>query len=85
MAYLQIPTGLREQALPVLTHALCQLLLTGGFPEIGRRAAHIMDIALKLLIPCHLLRFFHQRWKVRAQKLQPPKHPRQLTRLNFTS
>ena len=41
--------------------------------------------------PCENLEIDHQDYlallqkKVRAQKLHPPKHPRLLTRLNFTS
>ena len=44
----QIFTGLREQALLSGAGSLCHLLFAGREPEIGRRAAHIVDIALKI-------------------------------------
>ena len=61
MICLQIPARLWEQALTVLADAVFQLLFAGGLTEIGRRAAHVMDISFKLRIFRHFLCFFDQR------------------------
>ena len=50
----QILTGRREEALPVLADALAELLGTGGLAEVGRGAAHVVDIALEVRLPGHL-------------------------------
>ena len=44
----QVLTWFREQTLFVRTRTLGHLLCTGRIPEIGCRAAYIMDIALKI-------------------------------------
>ena len=53
----KILAGGREEALSVFTYPLGQLFFTGGMPEIGSRAAHIMDISFKILILRHLFCF----------------------------
>ena len=61
MIHNQIRTWLWEQTLTVRTDAVFLLFLAGALPEIRRRAAHIMNIALKIRIPRHLFRFFYNR------------------------
>ena len=46
----QVRAGLREQALAVRAGPVLLLLFAGRAPEICRRPAHIMDIALKIRI-----------------------------------
>ena len=57
----QVLARLREQTLLCRAGTLCQLLFAGGLPEIGCRAANIMDIALKVRIFRHKLCLFHDR------------------------
>ena len=45
--------------MPVPAGSVKLLFFTGRTAEIGRGAAHIMDITLKTRILCHLLRFFY--------------------------
>ena len=45
------------EALPSAAGALGHLLAAGGMAEIGGGAAHIVDIALEILVLHHLLRF----------------------------
>ena len=52
-----ILTGGGVQALPAAASAFAELLLAGGLTEIGGRAAHIVDIALKCGIFGHKLCF----------------------------
>ena len=53
----QVFTGSWKQALFLRAYAFRELLLTGRMPEICRRPSHVMDIALKVLIFRHKLRF----------------------------
>ncbi len=55
--HFQIRTGLRKKALSVLADPPRHLLLTGRSSEIGRRAAHIMNISFKIFILQHPFRF----------------------------
>lgn len=57
MVYLHIRTRLWEQTLPVGARAFCELLFTCRLTEICRRTSHVVDIALKVRVPCHKLRF----------------------------
>ena len=50
MIRLQVRTGLREKTLPVLAYSLSQLLFTGRSPEVGGRAAHIVDVSFEIRI-----------------------------------
>ena len=45
------------QTLTTTTSTLTQLLFTGGVAEVGGRAAHIMDVALEVLVFDHELCF----------------------------
>ena len=47
MVGINIGARLGKQALPVLAHAVFQLLGTGRMAEVGRRAADVMDITLE--------------------------------------
>ena len=80
----QIFAGLREQALLSWADSLCHLLFAGREPEISRGASHIVDIALEIRLLRQKLASSRMDswlltwtirpwWKVRAQKLQPPK------------
>ena len=51
MVHPKIFAWFREKALFVLAYTLRQLFFTGRMAEIGCRAAHIMDIALKIRFP----------------------------------
>ena len=53
----KIAAGYREQALPVGTHAFCQLFLAGRLAEIRGGTSHIMDISLEKRILRHFSRF----------------------------
>ena len=53
----EIFAGLGEQTLFCGTDAGFQLFFAGGLPEIGRRAAHIVNIALEIRFPRHLTGF----------------------------
>ena len=57
----QVGTWFWEQALPVGTYTVFQLLLAGGLTEIGGGPAHIMDVALKVRLPGHPLRLRQDR------------------------
>src|SRR5699024_6980936 len=48
------PAWLWIEALPVFAYSVLKLLVTGGLPEIRRRAAHIMDIPFEVRILGHL-------------------------------
>ena len=54
----QIFAGCREQALPVGTCTLCQLLFTGRLSKICRGTTHIMNVSFKIRIFRHLNSFF---------------------------
>ena len=62
MAYCQVRAGLRKEALPVLTHALCQLLFTGGLMKVRGRPADVMNISLESGILRKQLRFLKDRF-----------------------
>ena len=47
MVSIKIWARLREQALPVLAHAIFQLLGAGRMTEVGRWAANVMNVALE--------------------------------------
>ena len=49
----QVWAGFWEKALPVLAYPLGQLFLTGRLSEIGCGTAHIMNMALKILVFCN--------------------------------
>ena len=57
-----ILTGCGEQTLPPTASTLGQLLVAGRVAEIGGRATHVVDIALKVLILYHQLRFGKNRF-----------------------
>ena len=46
-----------EEAVFAGAHALRKLLLTGWFPEVCRRSAHVVDVAFEQWILRHKLRF----------------------------
>ena len=52
---------LREQALPVRARALRELLFARGLAEVCGRAAHIVDVALEVLLVRHGLGLVQQR------------------------
>lgn len=91
-----IRAGLGEQALAACARADFELLIAGGAAEIGRRAAHIMDVPLKFGI-CVMafassitdswLRVVTMRpcRNVMAQKEHEPKQPRVCAMENCTS
>ena len=56
---MKIFTWFRKEALLIFTDALFQLLFTGWMTEIGRRSAHIMNIAFKIRFPGKCLRFIN--------------------------
>ena len=49
----EVFAGGGEQALPLGTDPLFELLLAARMPEVGGRPAHVVDIALKILFPGH--------------------------------
>ena len=51
----------RPQAALVLAHAVLELLVAGGAAKVGRRSAHVVDIALKLGIAREQLGLAHDR------------------------
>ena len=60
--HLKIAAGIGEQALPVLARAVGQLLAAGGLAEVGRWAAHVVDITLEIRVGGHHPRLFQQRF-----------------------
>ena len=52
---------LREQALPIRARALRELLFARGLTEVRRRAAHIVDVSLEVLLVRHGLGLAEQR------------------------
>ena len=67
---IEIPARRREKALPVPAYALLHLLRTGGVPEIGGGAAHIVDIPLEVFFLCDLPGFLYKR--IMASHLDDP-------------
>ena len=61
MIHLQVRAWLREEALTVLAHTSCELLLTGWLAEVSRRTSHVMDIAFKIFFLCDHLCLIQQR------------------------
>ena len=51
----------RPQTALVLAHAVFELLVTGGAAKVGRRSAHVIDVALKLGIAREQLGLAHDR------------------------
>ena len=59
MGDLQIFAGFREEAVLFGAGPIAQLLITGRPAEIGRRPAHICNIALEFRILCHTFSFIY--------------------------
>ena len=96
MIYSQVFAWRGKQALLILADPFRELFLTRWLSEICCGTTHIVNITLELRIICHSGSFFDQRlmtsglknsslMKSQAQKLQPPKHPLLLVRLNLIS
>ena len=47
MIRIKIGAGLREEALPILTNTIFQLLGAGGMTEVGGGTTYVVNIALK--------------------------------------
>lgn len=59
MVNTHIFTHFRKQALLITAHSMRHLLFTCRKTKICRRSSHIMNIAFKLCVFCHLHSFFY--------------------------